>query len=115
MRGGMKPRGRGGANRGREPLRFDGDFDFESSNAQFDKDNIEKELKKLSISEGRSAENFSTQIQAIGRCGMYGLTIIWAIQKSLFLHLSANYVQILKIELSYPLCPQKLILKPLYG
>ena len=34
------------------PLRFDGEFDFESANAQFDKDQIEKELKeKLIISE----------------------------------------------------------------
>ena len=49
---GGRPRGRAGANRGREPLRFDGDFDFESSNAQFDKENIEKELKKLTINDG---------------------------------------------------------------
>ena len=34
-----------------EPLKFEGDFDFESSNAKFDKENIEKELKtKLVIS-----------------------------------------------------------------
>ena len=34
-----------------EPLTFDSDFDFESSNAQFDKEDIEKELKlKLTIS-----------------------------------------------------------------
>ena len=32
-------------------LRFEGEFDFESSNAQFDKEQIEKELKeKLTIS-----------------------------------------------------------------
>lgn len=31
-------------------LKFDGEFDFESANAQFDKENIEKELKeKLSL------------------------------------------------------------------
>ena len=46
------PRGRQPTNRPqREPLKFEGDFDFESSNAQFDKDQIEKELKqKLSLS-----------------------------------------------------------------
>lgn len=45
--------GGGGRGRGnlRQPLKFEGDFDFESSNAKFDKDEIEKELKKLTISE----------------------------------------------------------------
>ena len=32
------------------PLKFDGEFDFEEANAQFDKDEIERELKeKLTI------------------------------------------------------------------
>lgn len=44
-RGGPRGGGRGGQNKPREPLKFEGDFDFESSNAQFDKENIEKELK----------------------------------------------------------------------
>jgi protein LSM14 len=52
MRGGPRggsagPRGRGPSNRPqREPLKFEGEFDFESSNAQFDKEQIEKELKE---------------------------------------------------------------------
>jgi len=42
-------RGSGGRQQG-SALRFDGEFDFETSNAQFDKDKIEKELKeKLTI------------------------------------------------------------------
>jgi hypothetical protein len=49
-RGNGAPRGRGGQNR-REPLKFDGDYDFEEANAQFHKDEIEKEFKKLNISE----------------------------------------------------------------
>ena len=45
-------RGRGGRPHGdTSQLRFDGEFDFETSNAQFDKEQIEKELKeKLTIS-----------------------------------------------------------------
>ena len=48
-RGNSVPRGRGGQNR-REPLKFEGDYDFEEANAQFHKDEIEKEFKKLNIS-----------------------------------------------------------------
>lgn len=50
-RGGRPPRSRGsGGPRGDSGLRFEGEFDFESSNAQFDKEQIEKELKeKLTI------------------------------------------------------------------
>lgn len=49
-RGGT-PRGRGTGRRTESPLKFEQDFDFEMSNAQFDKDEIEKELKKkLTIS-----------------------------------------------------------------
>lgn len=56
----MRGRGnQGGGGRGRpsnrpqrEPLKFDGEFDFESANAQFDKEQIEKEIKeKLTLSE----------------------------------------------------------------
>lgn len=52
-RGGRPPRSRGtGGPRGDSGLRFEGEFDFESSNAQFDKEQIEKELKeKLTIGE----------------------------------------------------------------
>jgi len=71
MRGGFRgaPRGQGGPMRGppqrnhrgggprREPLKFDGEFDFETANAQFDKDKIEKELKKLTIGECESESN----------------------------------------------------------
>ncbi|KAF6023989.1 LSM14A [Bugula neritina] len=47
-RGGGRGRGRGG--RGGQ-LKFDGEFDFETSNQQFNKEDIEKELKeKLTIS-----------------------------------------------------------------
>ena len=51
-RGGGRARGRAPVSgRTKEPLKFDGDFDFESSNAKFDKEEIEKELKKkLTIS-----------------------------------------------------------------
>ncbi|XP_046550531.1 protein LSM14 homolog A-like isoform X1 [Haliotis rubra] len=57
-RGGPRgaPRGTGN-NRGRPgqpktPLKFDAEYDFESANAQFDKDKIEEELKKkLTISD----------------------------------------------------------------
>ena len=48
-RGNSAPRGRGGQRR--EPLKFDDDYDFETANAQFSKEEIEKELKKLNISE----------------------------------------------------------------
>lgn len=49
---GQSSRGRGGQGRAREPLKFEGDYDFESANAQFDKDEIERELKeKLTLSD----------------------------------------------------------------
>jgi FDF domain len=49
---GVGARGRGGRPQNdSSKLRFDGEFDFETSNAQFDKEQIEKELKeKLTIS-----------------------------------------------------------------
>lgn len=48
------PRGRGGPRPGsKEPLKFEGEFDFESANAKFDKDEIEKELKKLTIGDSK--------------------------------------------------------------
>jgi len=54
-RGGHRGAPRGGSGR---TLRFDGEFDFETSNAQFDKDQIEKELKeKLTL--GIWPRNFS--------------------------------------------------------
>lgn len=44
------PRGRGRGGKG-GPLKFDSEFDFESSNQQFNKEDIERELKeKLTIS-----------------------------------------------------------------
>jgi len=52
LRGGPGQRGRGQGHRGgrsTEPLKFDTEFDFETSNAQFAKDDIEKELKNLSL------------------------------------------------------------------
>ncbi|OWF50861.1 protein LSM14 homolog B-A-like isoform X2 [Mizuhopecten yessoensis] len=53
--GSRPPRGGGRPQSGRpteSPLKFEGEFDFESSNAQFDKEEIERELKqKLTISD----------------------------------------------------------------
>ena len=49
-RGNMRGHGQRGG-RSSEPLKFDTDFDFETSNAQFEKEAIEKELKNLSLSE----------------------------------------------------------------
>lgn len=48
---GPSSRGRYQSNRKVEsPLKFEGEFDFEEANAQFDKDEIERELKeKLTI------------------------------------------------------------------
>ena len=40
---GQSARGRGGH---RESLKFEGEFDFDASNAQFDKEEIERELKQ---------------------------------------------------------------------
>jgi len=55
---GAPQRGRGGPRGVREsPLKFEGEFDFESANAQFDKEKIEKELKKLTIGECESESN----------------------------------------------------------
>ncbi|XP_013095859.2 protein LSM14 homolog A-like isoform X1 [Biomphalaria glabrata] len=48
-RGATRGHPRGG--RSNEPLKFDTEFDFETSNAQFLKDDIEKELKNLSLSD----------------------------------------------------------------
>jgi len=56
-RGNSAPRGQRGAPRGhsargrgashtREPIKFEGEFDFEKSNAEFDKEQIERELKE---------------------------------------------------------------------
>ena len=47
--GGGTSAGRGRGNSRQTPLKFEGDFDFEGSNAKFDKEEIEKELKKLTI------------------------------------------------------------------
>jgi len=55
-RGGQPARGRG---TGRpDPIKFEGEFDFESSNAQFDKEEIERELKqKLTLVDNPSKVN----------------------------------------------------------
>ena len=68
------PGGQRGGNRGRpsnrgkreSPLKFEGDFDFETSNAQFDKEEIEKELKKLTI--GKFNQNIVYVEQKITFC-----------------------------------------------
>eukprot|EP00058_Branchiostoma_floridae_P026921 XP_002612412.1 hypothetical protein BRAFLDRAFT_219014 [Branchiostoma floridae] len=47
----------GSQNRPREPIKFDTDFDFESANAQFDKDALSKEMEeKLKISKTKSMD-----------------------------------------------------------
>ena len=54
-------RGRGGGNRGRGrfnvrrdgPVKFEEDFDFETANAQFNKDEIDKELQSKLKLKGR--------------------------------------------------------------
>ncbi|XP_060595713.1 protein LSM14 homolog A-like isoform X2 [Ruditapes philippinarum] len=54
---GQSVRGRG-SGRPHEPIKFEGEFDFESSNAQFDKEEIERELKqKLTLGEDTSKVN----------------------------------------------------------
>jgi len=54
VRGGPRGRGRGGPN---NRLKFDSEFDFETSNQQFNKEDIERELKeKLTISCSPDAE-----------------------------------------------------------
>lgn len=51
-------RGRGSWRPNAEPLKFESDFDFDASNAQFDKEEIEKELKqKLTIGGGDKQVN----------------------------------------------------------
>lgn len=72
------PRGHSQAPRGRqpnrphnEPLKFEGEFDFESANAQFDKEEIERELKqKLTISKYLIWEDLfvSAPIQVFVKC-----------------------------------------------
>ena len=69
MRGGRGSRGSARGGRGAPssrgsgkdtPLKFENDFDFESENAKFNKEQIEKEFKeKLSISE------YTTNCQSI--------------------------------------------------
>ncbi|XP_048734979.1 protein LSM14 homolog B-like isoform X3 [Ostrea edulis] len=56
---GQSSRGRYQSNRKVEsPLKFEGEFDFEEANAQFDKDEIERELKeKLTIGEKKESVN----------------------------------------------------------
>ncbi|KAL4234341.1 Protein LSM14 A [Mactra antiquata] len=54
---GQSARGRG-SGRAHEPIKFEGEFDFESSNAQFDKEEIERELKqKLTLTDDNSKVN----------------------------------------------------------
>lgn len=45
-RGGRGGRGKGPGKPSETPLKFEGEFDFEEANAQFDKDKIEEEFKK---------------------------------------------------------------------
>ncbi|XP_061162612.1 protein LSM14 homolog B-like isoform X4 [Saccostrea echinata] len=56
---GQSSRGRYQSNRKVEsPLKFEGEFDFEEANAQFDKDEIERELKeKLTIGEKKDEKS----------------------------------------------------------
>uniref|UniRef100_A0A8C4QUZ4 Uncharacterized protein n=1 Tax=Eptatretus burgeri TaxID=7764 RepID=A0A8C4QUZ4_EPTBU len=53
-RDGFRPRGRSGSRKSAEPIKFDGDFDFESANAQFNKEDLEKEIQtKMKIKADR--------------------------------------------------------------
>ena len=55
--GGSRGRGRGGGPNNR--LKFDSEFDFETSNQQFNKEDIERELKeKLTISSSPAAGQY---------------------------------------------------------
>ncbi|XP_078687858.1 protein LSM14 homolog B-B-like isoform X3 [Branchiostoma floridae x Branchiostoma belcheri] len=52
----------GSQNRPREPIKFDTDFDFESANAQFDKDALSKEMEeKLKITDKDKVVNGTTE------------------------------------------------------
>lgn len=66
-RGGIRGAPRGQSARGRgsgrphEPIKFEGEFDFESSNAQFDKEEIERELKqKLTLDDSSKVNGEKT-------------------------------------------------------
>jgi len=41
------------ASASKKPIKFDGDFDFESSNAKFKKDQMEEEFKQMKLVDGR--------------------------------------------------------------
>ena len=58
----MGPRGgsRGGPSNHKEPTyRYENDFDFESANAQFNKEVLEAEFKRLRVSKGKGHEDGS--------------------------------------------------------
>ena len=54
----MGPRGSGrGSSSQQEPTyRYENDFDFESANAQFNKQVLEEEFKKMRVSKGKAVE-----------------------------------------------------------
>ncbi|KAL8608349.1 hypothetical protein ACOMHN_002582 [Nucella lapillus] len=59
-------RGRGSWRQTSEPIKFDSEFDFETANAQFDKEEIEKELKqKLTIGGTKEAGSESTPKESV--------------------------------------------------
>uniref|UniRef100_S4RL46 LSM14A mRNA processing body assembly factor a n=1 Tax=Petromyzon marinus TaxID=7757 RepID=S4RL46_PETMA len=56
-RDGFRGRGRIGGGRKEQPMKFEGDFDFESANAQFNKEELEKEFQdKLKLKDDRGGE-----------------------------------------------------------
>ena len=57
-RGGPR-RGGGPSNQQDHPYRFENDFDFESANAQFDKEVVEQEFKRLHVSRGKDTPSGS--------------------------------------------------------
>ena len=51
-------RGGGGSANQQEPTyRYENDFDFESANAQFNKQVLEEEFKKMRVSKGKGSED----------------------------------------------------------
>ncbi|XP_064414563.1 protein LSM14 homolog A [Latimeria chalumnae] len=58
-RGGYRGRGRFGVRRD-GPMKFEKDFDFESANAQFNKEELDRELSKLKLKDDRSDKQDKT-------------------------------------------------------
>ncbi|XP_065915512.1 protein LSM14 homolog B-like isoform X2 [Dysidea avara] len=62
-RGGSSQAKSTSANASKKPIKFDGDFDFESSNAKFKKDQMEEEFKQMKLVDGRKESDSDVQNQ----------------------------------------------------